>query len=386
MKKFLLFAFISFVCCQTVAPVPSAPTPVASPPTPLDRLRILSFLTYPSATNARVVDIRSLSITKSAVSGVIDASDFVFDTLNQTTIYYSYFAAAAYLPNGINMAPTAAAAARFVSALRFFAVFEWEDHNGIPGFQDNSADIVLTVYDLSNPLLPWNPLNITTVTLMNTNNQPFKVLYITASTVDNVFVLRAAIAEQPVTIGNVRLTSDFIKIDVAIRYFNPYHVPGAWTPGPSNNVTHPNTSVAVIGVHAASFGAASFNADNTSNGNPSVVIGSNGFNGTFTWNNQASVTIQGITTSRVVYGAVQDTVASVNINAQFVVAYKIKIFILSYDGTRPDIVFHDPEYGAMIEYNQTDTPLTTAMTSKTGDASSFVFSFAILLIFLFISL
>jgi len=183
MKLLVFLAFIAFSYSQ-IPPNPSVQTAAVLS---TDRLRVFSLAEYPSAAAARLIDIRSLSIAKSKVSGFVDASEFVMDDINQTTIFYSYFSAAAYLPNGVNMAPTAAVASAFITALRLFAIFEWEDHNGIPGFQDNSSDTIIGIYDLSNPSLPWDPINITYTTLMDANNVPFRVAFITASTTDKVF-------------------------------------------------------------------------------------------------------------------------------------------------------------------------------------------------------
>jgi len=384
----VLFAFISFSICQ----IPPNPNVQTAAVISTDRLRVSTVAYFPSILNARLIDVRSLSIAKSKVSGFIDASEFVMDDLNQTTVYFSYFAAAANLPNGINMAPTAAVATAFVTALRLFAIFEWEDHNGVPGFQDNSTDTIIGIYDLSNPNLAWDPITVTTTLLLDANNNTFRVAFITASTTDKVFFMRLTVAEQPIMVAGIRITPDIVKLDFGTRWYNPLHVPAVWTTGPSNSTLHPNAYVGILGVQVAAFGVATYNSNGNTGGNSSVVIGSNGFQGAFTWSNNASVTIQGAVYQKSVYGHIEDVSTSMTVNVNFAAAFKLKIIFLSYDGIRPDFVYHDPTFGAEIDYTQVDaastaspTAASTVSTTKKADSSSIIFSLAILLACLFLN-
>jgi len=273
-------------------------------------------------------------------------------------LFYSYFFAAASLPNGPNTAPNAAIAEAFATAVRLFLVFEFDDNNGIPGFQDHSNDTIIGAYDLSNPNLKWTiTVNISTFQDPVTN-VPFHVAVITATTLDNVFFLRFTVTEHPIFLNGFRLNPDLMKVDVGIRWYDAGHVAANWTTGPSSAALHPKSGVGILALTVAKFGIAAFSNQQT-NGSSQVSFGSAGFSGVFSWSNNASTTVAGITISRGVFAHVEDTTSNGFLNAVWAAGFQLKIVFLSYEGIRPTFVFHDPEFGSNNNYASLDSSVAT---------------------------
>jgi len=338
-----------------------------------DRLRSITVIEYPNATDARIIDVHAVSAQKTSTTGSIDAGEFVYDTVDQTTLFYSYFSLAAQLnPNSPTNSPSAAVAAAFAFAMRAFAIFEYLDLNGVPGYQEGTADRIIGAYDLSAPSLPWNPITVSSTTLNSMNGGTFKVWNVSATTLDQVFTLTFIAVEQPVYVGPFRISPDNIKIDFSIRWFNQLHVPATWTTGPSTN-TSLNSSVGILGITIAKFGVAAYNTNGNQAGNASsnVTIGSGAFNGGFSYSPTADVTVQGVVAARSVHTVVADTSSNALVNAAWAAGWVLKIIFLSFDGGRPTLVFWDPIMGADINY--------ALLTSSGSMLSSSIFAFIALL-------
>jgi hypothetical protein len=366
MKPLILLFAISTVLSQTPTPPVATVTEAYVGP---DRLRVLQINEFP-ANSPRVIDIRGLSAGKSSVSGFIDAVEFDLTTINQTALLFQYAFEAVSLPNGPSTQPNAAVAAAFAFALRAFFVFEWENNNGIPGYQANSSDVIIGGYNLSSESLPWKPITVNTTTFQGVN-ETFKVSVITAETLDGVFLLRFIAAEKPVNVGNVRISPDRIKIDFVVRYYNnPSHVPSAWTTGASDPAAHPNASVGILAFTASKFGVAAF-VNGTNTNATGINFGSGGFNGIFNWSPTADTEVSGVAASRAVWVHAVDSTGDSSVNVGWAAGWNFKILFFSFEGFRPNLVFWDPVFGSDIDYAVVDQQANpTAQTSANPTSQS----------------
>jgi hypothetical protein len=332
------------------------------------------------------VDIKAVAAAKSPISGRIDVSQFDLTTINQTSLIFTYFSAAASAP-APGVMPDKAFAEAFLFAMRSFFLFEYEDNDGVPGFQETNGtnkDVIIGGYDLSSPALKWKPIVINS-TVINGPTGPFKVGFVQAETLDEVFLLRFVVAEKPVYVGNVRISPDKVKVDIQIKYYNPLHVRAAWTFGPSNTTAHPNARVGYLAITFSTFAAIAFkNGSAATNGELSVAAG--GFVGNFSWSPTADLTVQGATSKRAVVAHATD--ATRQISGAAIVGYSFKLLFFSFDAPRPDRIFWDPVFGSDINYAVVDTPDTSAPVQTSaphGSASALVYSllllFATLLLF-----
>jgi len=307
-------------------------------------IRIIQIIETP-ANAPRFISITSLAAESTQNSFTIDIVQFNLATYNQTTLNFGYFHGTA-AQNG-----QAAAIQEFAFAMRSLVVFEFINNDGIPGFQESTgpnADQMISLYDLSNPALPWNGIVINTTQLVSPGGQTFNVTSISAVTADGVFSFTYTVTEQPILVNGVLITSDQAKIDVAISYYNPGNVPAAWSTGPSNAVQFPNAQIGYAAVTVAGEIFAEFQNGTAQGQNSQLAFGSGNVVGTFSWQPNAMVNVNGVYANGAVYAQVTDV--SQNFSAAVFEAFSFKFLFFSFAGNRPSYVYWDPIFGANILY------------------------------------
>jgi len=304
--------------------------------------------------NPRAIQLKGIALEKTGnTTGTIDAVEFDLSTILQTTLAFAYFHAESELSDNGN--GTDVSASLFAFATRAFFVFEFDEKNGVPGFQKD-ADTITGGYDLSKLELQWKPMKINHSMISNENGDKFKVWYITIETTDEVFLLRFIVTGTPVEVSGVKITPDSVKIDFAIRWFeNPLHVNTTWTTGPSDPVDFPNAQVGLACAMAALAVGAEATSSGPTNDQPTLqfTTESGGFTGFFSWADQADVIVEGYEASRGVRANIIDT-NDPNTHAAFAAGWIIKAMYFSFEGNRPSEVIWDPEVGTHIDYDVVD--------------------------------
>jgi len=233
---------------------------------------------------------------------------------------------------------------------------------------------VISGYDLSNTNLQWKPIRINSTVVGG-----FKVHFVEAQTMDDVFLLRFVVAEKPVFVNGIRITPDKVKIDIAIRYHNPLHVPAAWTTGPSNSTLFPNAKVGYLAITFSQFAAAGFrNGSATGNVAGELTVAAGGFMGNFSWAPTAQFTVNGNVNNGAVYASATDNTAKVQGAA--IAGYSFKLIFFSFEAFRPSLVFWDPTFGADINYDTVDAQVPADTTAPMNGSASALFCSLILCI------
>jgi len=308
----------------------------------------------------------------------LDAAQFNLTTINETTLSFGYLHGAQQ--NGANGGQAQQIAA-FFFALRSAALLEYLDNDGVPGFQESNAtnkDIPLSFYDLSVPTLPWKPLLVNS-TMVQGPNGPFKVSYVQAQTLDEVFYVRFVVTEHPIMVGGVRISPDQSKIDFGINYYNPLHVAAAWSTGISNATLFPNAKVGFLAVTISAATFSAFDNRTMTNASSAVSFGSGAYVGTFTW--AATAKIGSVDTP--VYATVTDksaAFAASNGLAGIVQAFSFKFLSFGFGTDRPGYIYWDPVFGANINYALVD-PSATQHAGAATLASSIALFVVLLLSF-----
>jgi len=317
-----------------------------------DHLRAYEATWYPD--NApRVIELEGIEIDKtSSVSATVSVVEFVMTTIAQSTVEFLYYEANAEIPaNGANISDFNATA--FALVLRNFVVYEFVDRNGVEGFQNGTTDQVTGFYDLSDPYLPWKALVINESQIVGADGNSYKLWFVTAETVDEVFALQFVVSGTPIKVGDTKITPDSIKIDFAIRWFTDLHVAANWTTGPSPNISYFET--AQVGLLSA-FGADALSVEETNGNataNPSLNFASASATGFFSYETSANVTVTG----EQIEGEVYATVNAPNSDTEdaFKEGWIVKIIWFSFEGYRPSEVVWDPEFGSEINYPSTSS-------------------------------
>lgn len=333
-----------------------------------NRLRAYSLTELPVGA-PKFVSLTGVAAQVGLNNAVLDIAQFNFTTINQTTLSFAYLHGAQEKnAQGVNTQIE-----ELFLAIRALAAFEFINNDGVPGFQlsnGTNADQIIRWYDLSNPQLPWNPIQLSSVTITGPGGN-FKVNSLTATTADNVFEIQIVVADQPITVDGVEITPDKAKINVGIRWYNPLHVVAAWTNGPSpNGTTNAQVGFASVALSAAVF--AGFHNGSTNANAPtgsSLAFGSGIAVGNFSWSPTANVTANGLSANGVVYAHVTDqSIMGGTQDATVVGEFSFKFVFFSFEGFRPDFVFWDPVAGGDINY--------AALTPNSGN--SLVYSFVAL--------
>jgi hypothetical protein len=323
---------------------------------PGEKVRAISVGWWPD-NYPRIIQVKALEASQNTGHKQVDAVEFVMSNILQTVLAFAYYHAESQVPTATQPNVNAqAAVAAFWIAARFFVIFEYNEGNGVPGFQLNTADTITKYYDLSHKDLAWKPITWETETLQDTIGQNFKVHTIGMETLDEVFLIRFVVTEKPVVVNGNRVNSDEVKVDFAIRWFNnDKHVPANWTSGPSDASAAPNAHLGITAVTAAVAGAAAAK-EGTANQDPSLVITSGAYAGFFSWKPNADVTVQGATAARAVYSHIVDTTQDPNIQAAFAAGWVVRVLVFSFEADRPEEVFWDPTFGTQIDYKMVDSP------------------------------
>jgi len=318
---------------------------------PGKKLRAYEANVFPPTGAARAVQLKGIALEKDGQHGTIDAVEFDLNTILQATLAFGYFHAEGDVPNNGNGTadPSTVSASLFAFGLRAFGIFEYDDNNGVAGYQRDSTDTINVIYDLSNIALQWKPLVANHSTVTDKDGNVFKVWYITAETVDEVFFLRFIVSGTPLEVSGVHITPDSVKVDFAIRWFTSKHVRAAWTNGPSSATLHPNAQVGIACGFAAVAETVDAQTQGSANSDPVVTFGSGGFKGFFSWSPSADVVVQGVEAGRVVYGDVHN--ADATMDAAFKAGWIVRALYFSFEGTRPSEVAWDPQFGSDITYS-----------------------------------
>jgi hypothetical protein len=323
---------------------------------PGQRLRAYEANLFPPVGQVRAVQLKGISLEREGNRGTIDAVEFDINTWAQLTLAFAYFHAEGEVPTNANdTADGSVTASAFAFLLRAFAVFEYDEKNGVDGFQANTADSINGVYDLSHRALQWKNLVANRSMVTDNSGREFKVWYISAETLDEVFFIRFIVCGTPLEVGGAHITPDSVKVDFAIRWFTNTHVPALWTPGPSSSTLHPTAQVGVASAMAALAVSAEARPA-TASANPSLTFGAAGFQGYFSWAPRADVVVNGVEAARVVSADVVET-RDPDVVAAFRAGWVIRAMFFSFEGTRPSEVAWDPEFGSQIEYNSATTPI-----------------------------
>jgi len=323
----------------------------------------------------RVLEVRAAQVTINGnVSARIDACRFVVNTLSECAIYFQYFAAAASLPApGVPNPISEAAAVTFAVVIKKFAIFEYLDLDGTPGYQFGTADNITGIYQLGHANLSWKPpvYNVTVIVGVNRNVTVHAVVWETS---DEVYYMRYFLSDFPVMINGIRITPNAAKIDIGVRWFdNPKHIPAIYTTGPS---AHPTARVGILAVVGGFVAAAGIQVQHTNTSTSgSLGISARGFAAAFNYVRQANATQKGIAVAGVadVRAHVIDVTANGNFSAQAAAfqGWTVKLVAFSFEGiSRPQEVFWDPTIGGNPDPNAaTSAPTDGQTTTVTPTAS-----------------
>jgi len=322
----------------------------------------------------RLIEVDGISLTKNNVTKTTDAVQFFFNTLGETTLQFNYYTSSQNVKNGNNYGPQNTVATQFAIAFRAFDVFEFDNNDGVPGFQETTGankDTITGLYDLSSLFLQWNPI---TVQQQVVNGQ--NVTSVTAQTQDNVFLIKLLFSGQPLQVGAAQITPNQVKVDFAIRWFNnSLNVKSPFSTGPSNATAHPNAEVGLFAVTAAED--SSFSHINGSN-SASLTFKTSNFSASFQYANNVTVVVDGIEKDAQVHVSIEDT-TNQNVPMDWTSTWTEKISFFSFEGARPSYVYWDPILGS--DNGQTSSTTTPSSSSDAQSVSIAVFLIFALLFF-----
>jgi len=316
----------------------------------------------------RLIEVDGIALTKNNVTKTIDAVQFFLNTLGETTLQFNYFAESQNVRSNGNPGPKNTQSTQFAIAFRAFNVFEFDNNDGVVGFQETNGankDVVTGFSDLSNLFLKWKPI-VLQQEVINGNN----VTTVTAQTLDEVFLIKLVFSGKPTQVGSVQITPNQVKVDFQIKWFNnPLNVKSFWSTGPSNATAHPNAQVGLFAVTAAEDATFSHvNGTDTA----SITFKKSNFTGSFQYANNVTVTVDGVEIDAQVHVHDADVTNNQNVQMDWVSDWAYKITFFSFDAVRPSLVYWDPILGAD---GQTATPNTpTAGAEKMSLAVILLFA------------
>jgi len=334
----------------------------------------------------------------------VDAVAFVMNVLTEATVQWFFAEASVDVKvNSDGNVSFAGASASFLGfAARAFGIVEYEDTNGVAGFQ--LTDTILGGYDLSNPLLgiDWCNIETSVTTVTDVNNVQIKVRSASAITVDNVFGFRVTSTGSYAQIDGVNVDPNTIKIDFVINYYNnPNFAISLWTKGyttniPSDAAAHPNATIALVTGFAAVAAAGAvgvaktISTDPTGNSNTGVAYGvAAGASGAaaslysyFTYAQDADIQIFGGAAAKAAVFVSKTTTANPTGNGFWNIqtalsggAYAkwgtVDMAIFSFNTFRPQQVYWDPSTGG-------NTPAPTNFAGTYSSAFFLMTIFAVL--------
>jgi len=312
-------------------------------------LRAYSVETFPLL-HPRVVSIKGLSVDTDGDTRSIDVVQFIVSTYSNAAIYFGYYHRVADLPTNDNNV-SAISSSAFAFVLETFRIFEYDNKNGQPGFQNDTADVITGAYNPYHPLLPWKEITFNSQNV-TTNGITTEVHQITLETQDEVFKATLTIAGNPIKTENISITPTSMKIDYTISWFTNLHVQAEWTTGPSNAITHPNAQVGMINIVAAGFAHTVTARSKT--GTVGVGLGgSGGVNAFYDW--ESDILVNGsLKVGGVLYYSENITIGSTHSSTDIAATWGATAVIFSFEGARPEEVFWDPQFGAEIDYDTVD--------------------------------
>jgi len=356
------FAFVLFLAAICFADAKKKDTVTAVQVTG-STYRAISITTFPTV-KPRLLEILAIAAERVTNQEQVDAIGFLITNINQSSLLFAYYHAQGDVPsgNGNSSGIQNGQASAFAFALRTFAVFEYDDRDGIQGFNPGGLDLLTGWYDLSHVNVTWKDFNITSATITQ-GSTTFQYHTIEMQTMDNVFLLRFHVATVPVQIGQTVITPNSIKIDLELQWFNnPLNVKTSYSTGQSNAAAFPNARTGVIAFTAAAAGTVTYSKQ-AGNTNSQVSIVAGNVNGYFNWSNSANtVAANGVQSSGVIAVEYQNA----TISAQATLSWVVSLFTFTFDVVRPTNVEWDPLMGADIKY--------------AGGASTIVVPFAFLLV------
>jgi len=308
----------------------------------------------------------------------VDAVAFVMNVLTETTLQWFFAEAAVDVHfSGDGNVSFAGAEAGFLGfAARAFGIVEYEDTNGLPGFQLN--DTVLGGYDLTSPYnilgSQWCNIDVSVFNYTDVNDVVLKVRSASVITIDGVFGFRVTSVGKYATIDGVKVDPNTIKIDFLINFYNnSCFLPGesyAKGASPSDPTAHPEAKIALITGFAAVAAAGAVGTfktitqDPTGNTGAGVAYGvSAGASGAaaalysyFTYKQNANITIIGGAFAEAAVVATKTAlgdptgkgfwnVAQALSTAAYAKWGTVDLAVFSFESIRPNRVYWDPSAG-----------------------------------------
>jgi len=293
----------------------------------------------------------------------LDELVVVLTTFHEAAIALNYFHASATYSssNGTSGNETVTKTlteADFAFYLRFLALVEYIDTNGIPGLQMN--DTIIAYYNLDR-FTVWKPLYHQEV-----NGDGSDIHTYVLETRDAVLRVKFHFSSKTVKYFKTRIDPSSVKFDVIVQNWN-YTSPS------------PNARIGIIAV-AVTEGVRAIESTNgaTTGGNFTIVSKNN--QGRFNWDGVANTTedIQGVYNSSTVYVDYTDIDGSLNLTA----GYTVSRLIFSFDANRPSWIFWDPLSGV----TPSDASAGSQMTSSNIENSSTKMFASLMIIVIFIVL
>jgi len=260
--------------------------------------------------------------------------------------------------------------------VRYYNLFEFLDNNGVPGYQANSSDSIVTKYDLSTAT--WKTIGLNRFNITDqTTGETVEVYSATMQTTDEVFGLRISGSGHPLAIGETlqeKLDSSSLKIDLLIQYYN--------YSGASSN---PNTYIGMGVLFGAHAGTAGVNAQvdtatpSPNNGNPAVNFydpSAVAQKLVYEYDSTADATFSGSITSKtnIHLDTVvdPDAVTSALLRLYLDTTWILKVGWFSFDAQHPLSIYWDPGVSATgtSDPNVVSTSTPSPSSTPSGPSSS----------------
>jgi len=310
------------------------------------------------------------TIDNTTLSGYanFNVAQFLVTNFLQATVFVSYFtsSASAQLPISTTSPATNIdfTAASFALGVRYLALFEFLDNNGVAGYQRNSTDQIVSTYDLSSASVQWLSLAVPSRPAIfdPVTGQLIEVWSCLMQTFDGVFTLRVTGSGRPLGLGagiRNRIDSASLKLDLQIQYYNYANA--------SSQQTSIGLFAALIGRIGAAGTAGSFDSANSSDPNNPSFAGASFRSGSTSLihahNTTASIFDSSSveTASSVYFDSWTDPDASQTTVAGG--AWTLKVAAYSFSGVRPNTVFWDPTLNAIGMEQPDNLPPTPAPTN-----------------------
>jgi len=307
----------------------------------------------------RLIEVDGIALNVNNVTKTFDGVQFFLNTLGETTLQFNYFTDSKGVRSNANPGPKNTQATQFSIAWRAYNVFEFDNNDGVPGFQETNGpnkDVVTGFSDLGNIFLKWNPLVLQQEVVNGVN-----VTTVTAQTADNVFLIKLVFTGTAAQVGTVAITPNQVKVDFVIRWFNnPLNVKSLWSTGPSNATVHPNAQVGLFAVTAAED--ATFSHINGTN-QASIQFKKSNFTGSFQYANNVTVDVNGVEVDAVVHVHDADVTNNQNVQMDWVADWAFKITFFTFEAARPSQVYWDPALG---QESQSASGTTTSGAAPSG--------------------